>query len=96
MNITCTGFAFIVAHLNCVIPDPAPVVVCPPVRTWSAPFQKQVAAEMRAAPNSAMAEVVRQAIGDRDVARACAGKPRPRAAKPRPVAKPARAAGAQS
>lgn len=76
-TITCTGFAFLFATLTCQVPDPAPVVVCPPVRTWSASFQKKVAAEMRAAPTSAMAEVVRQAIGDRDVARACAGKRRP-------------------
>jgi hypothetical protein len=37
-----------------VTPDPAPAVVCPPVRAWSKSFQKQIAAEMRAAPNSAL------------------------------------------
>lgn len=73
-TITCTGFAFIFAHLTCTIPDPAPAVVCPPVRAWSAPFQKQVATELKAAPNSALAQVAVQAIGDRDIARACARK----------------------
>jgi hypothetical protein len=49
-----------------------PPVVCPPVRTWSRQFQKQIAVEIRAAPNSALAQVAVQSIGDRDVARACA------------------------
>lgn len=70
-TITCTGFAFIVAQLTCTVPDPAPVVICPPVRTWSREFQKQVAAELQAAPNSALAQVAVQSIGDRDVARSC-------------------------
>jgi len=71
--MNCTGFAFIFVQLTCT--DPAsPPVVCPPVRTWSRAFQKQVAAELRAAPNSALAKVAVQAIGDRDVARACAAK----------------------
>jgi hypothetical protein len=48
------------------------VVECPPVRSWSPAFQKQVAAELRATPKgSAMARVVIDAIGDRDVARVC-------------------------
>jgi hypothetical protein len=47
-------------------------VECPPLRTWPPAFQKQIAAELRAAPkNSAMARVVVNAIGDRDVIRAC-------------------------
>lgn len=47
-------------------------VECPPLRTWSAPFQKQLAAELHKAPrDSAMARVTVQAIGDRDIARAC-------------------------
>jgi hypothetical protein len=71
-TITCTGIAFIFASLNCTVPDQPPAVVCPPVRTWSKPFQAQVAAELRAAPKSALATVAVQAIGDRDVARACA------------------------
>ncbi|MEY9110384.1 hypothetical protein ABH999_006580 [Bradyrhizobium yuanmingense] len=71
MTFTCTGFVFIVAQLSCTAPDPAPAVVCPPVRTWSRDFQRRVAAELRAAPDSALAEVAVQAIGDRDVARAC-------------------------
>ncbi len=72
MTFTCTGWVFIAAQLVCTMPDPAPAVVCPPVRTWSRDFQKQVAAELRAAPDSALAAVAVQAIGDRDVARACA------------------------
>ncbi|MCW2195015.1 hypothetical protein AB7M45_007787 [Bradyrhizobium elkanii] len=72
MTFTCTGWAFIAVQLTCTMPDPAPAVVCPPVRAWSQDFQKQVAAEMRAVPNSALAAVAVQAIGDRDVARACA------------------------
>jgi hypothetical protein len=75
-TFTCTGFVFIVAQLTCTVPDRAPAVVCPPVRTWSQAFQKQVAAEMRAAPNSALAQVAIQSIGDRDVARACAKQKR--------------------
>jgi len=71
MNMTCTGFAIIYAQLTCVTTD-VPPVVCPPVRTWSQTFQKQVATEMRAAPTSALAQVAIQAIGDRDIARACA------------------------
>lgn len=72
MTLTCTGFVFIVAQLTCVDSAPAPAAVCPPVRTWSREFQRQVANEMRAAPNSALAQVAIQAIGDRDIARACA------------------------
>jgi hypothetical protein len=71
-TFTCTGWVLIYAQLTCVTPDPAPAVVCPPVRAWSKSFQKQVAAEMRAAPNGALAKVAVQAIGDRDIARACA------------------------
>lgn len=71
-TITCTGFAFIFAQLTCTVPDtPPPAVVCPPVRTWSRDFQHQIADELRAAPNSALAKVAIQTIGDRDVARAC-------------------------
>lgn len=74
-TITCTGFAFIFAQLTCTVPDPPPpAVVCPPVRAWSAEFQKQVATELRAGPRSALATVAVQAIGDRDVARACRRK----------------------
>lgn len=71
-TITCTGIAFFVAQLTCTIPDRPPAVVCPPVRTWSRDFQSRIADEMAAAPNSALAKVAIQAIGDRDVARACA------------------------
>lgn len=47
-------------------------VVCPPVRPWTPAFQKQVAVELRAAPQgSALAQVAIQTVGDRDVARAC-------------------------
>lgn len=67
----CTGFAFIVVQLTCTDPAP-PAVICPPVRTWSRQFQKNVADEIKAAPQSALAAVAIQAIGDRDVARACA------------------------
>ncbi len=72
MIIKCTGFAFIVANLTCTMPDPpAPRVVCPPLRTWSVDFQRQLADEVARAPNSAMAKVVTQTIGDRDAIRAC-------------------------
>lgn len=55
------------------------VVECPPLRAWPAGFQSQLAGELRAAPKgSAMARVVVDAIGDRDVIRAC------RRAKARP------------
>ena len=70
--MNCTGFAFIIVQLTCTDPTPPPAVVCPPVRTWSKEFQKQVAAELRAAANSALAKVAVQSIGDRDIARACA------------------------
>lgn len=76
MTLTCTGFVFIVARLTCIDVTPPPAAVCPPVRTWSREFQKQVAAEMRSNPNSALATVAVQAIGDRDVARACASAKR--------------------
>lgn len=47
-------------------------IVCPPVRPWTPAFQQQVAKELRAAQQgSALAQVVIQSIGDRDVARAC-------------------------
>jgi hypothetical protein len=72
MTLTCTGFVFIVAQLTCVDASPPPAAVCPPVRTWSREFQRQVAREMRAAPGSALAQVAIDAIGDRDIARACA------------------------
>ena len=74
----CTGWVFLYAQLSCTMPPPpAPVVVCPPVRTWSREFQRKVAAELKAAPGSALARVAVQAIGDRDVARACAARPKP-------------------
>jgi hypothetical protein len=72
MMFSCTGWVFLYAQLTCVMPAPAPAVVCPPVRAWSKEFQRQVAAELRAAPSSALAKVAVQSIGDRDVARACA------------------------
>lgn len=72
MILECTGVAFIMVSVTCKDVSPPPVAVCPPVRVWSKAFQKQVAAEMRAAPNSALAKVAIQSIGDRDVARACA------------------------
>jgi len=31
--MNCTGWAFMAVHLTCTTPEPAPVVVCPPVRT---------------------------------------------------------------
>ncbi len=74
MTLNCTGFAFFIVQVTCVDVSAPPAVVCPPVRTWSREFQRQVAAEVRASPNSALAQVAIQAIGDRDVARACAGK----------------------
>lgn len=76
MILECTGIAFFVVNMTCkdISPPAAPVVVCPPVRAWSTTFQKQIAAEMRAAPNSALAKVAVQSIGDRDVARACRSK----------------------
>ena len=72
MTFTCTGWVFLYAQLTCVMPTTAPPVVCPPVRIWNKEFQKQVAVELRASPNSALAKVAIQSIGDRDVARACA------------------------
>ena len=70
----CIGIALVVGWLSCEdpLPPPPPAVICPPVRTWSKEFQKKVAAEMRVAPKSALAEVATQSIGDRDIARACA------------------------
>jgi hypothetical protein len=68
--MTCVGFLFV---FSCQLPAAvAPPVVCPPVRTWSRDFQQQVAAELKAAPNSALGKIAIQAIGDRDIARACA------------------------
>lgn len=67
----CVGLLVMVCQLQ--VATPAPAVVCPPVRTWSREFQKRVAAELRAVPpDSALAAVAIQTIGDRDVARACA------------------------
>lgn len=74
--ITCTGFALGFAMLTCEIPPTTPPAVCPPVRTWTQEFQNQIAAEIEAAPNSALAQVAVQSIGDRDVARACAAAKR--------------------
>jgi hypothetical protein len=75
MTFTCTGWVILYAQLTCVMPEPpTPAVVCPPVRTWSKDFQKQVAAELRAAPDTALAKVAVQSIGDRDIARACRRK----------------------
>ena len=70
--MTCTGFAFLFVMLTCEAPPQPTAVVCPPMRTWSRDFQKKVAHELRAQPGSAMAKVVIDAIGDRDIARACA------------------------
>lgn len=71
--MNCTGIAFIIVQVTCTDPTPPPAI-CPPVRTWTKEFQKQVATELKAAPNSALAKVAIQSIGDRDVARACALK----------------------
>ncbi len=57
-------------HADLRSPPTVPPAVCPPVRTWTQTFQNQVAAEIEAAPNSALAQVAIQSIGDRDVARA--------------------------
>jgi hypothetical protein len=68
--VICLGLLVMICRLEAA---PPPAVVCPPVRPWSVSFQKQVAAELRAAPpDSALAAVAVQAIGDRDTARACA------------------------
>ena len=64
----CFGILVMYCQLQAATP---PAVVCPPVRPWTAEFQKKVAAELKAAPNSALAQVTVQSIGDRDVARAC-------------------------
>jgi hypothetical protein len=77
-TITCTGFAFLFAQLTGTVPETPPAVVCPPVRVWTREFQKQVAQEIRAQPNSALAKVAVQAIGDRDIARACRSENRGR------------------
>jgi hypothetical protein len=71
----CIGIALVIGWLHCEDPPPPPpppAVVCPSVRAWSKDFQKKVAAELRAVPKSALAEVATQSIGDRDIARACA------------------------
>ena len=66
----CLGILVMICRLETA---PPPAVVCPPVRPWSASFQKRIAAELRAAPpDSALAAVAVQSIGDRDVARVCA------------------------
>lgn len=66
----CLGILVMICRLETA---PPPAVVCPPVRPWSTSFQKRVAAELRAAPpDSALAAVAVEAIGNRDVARACA------------------------
>jgi len=79
--ITCTGFALGFAMLTCEVLPTAPPAVCPPVRTWTQTFQNQVAAEIEAAPNSALAQVAIQSIGDRDIARACAAAKRKKKTK---------------
>jgi hypothetical protein len=73
MILECTGFAFLMVNVTCrEVAAAPPAAVCPPVRAWSAEFQKQVAREIRAAPGSALSRVATEAIGMRDVARACA------------------------
>jgi hypothetical protein len=48
------------------------VVVCPPVVEWPADLQQRAAKELRALPEgSALREVVRRAIEQRDVNRRC-------------------------
>ncbi len=67
----CVGLLVMICQIQ--VAAPLPAVVCPPMRTWSREFQKQIAAELRVAPPaSALAAVAIQTIGDRDVARACA------------------------
>jgi hypothetical protein len=70
----CSGLIFgaFIQFANLTCTTDVPPFVCPPVRMWTKQFQKQIAAEIRAAPNSALAQVAVQSIGDRDVARACA------------------------
>lgn len=65
---TCVGLFVMSCTFTGSVPAPS---TCPPVRTWSKSFQQQLAREMRAAPDTAMARVVIDSIGDRDVARAC-------------------------
>jgi hypothetical protein len=70
-TITCTGFAFLFAQLTCSIPETPPAVVCPPVRVWTRDFQKNRLRRNCARSPIALAKVAIQAIGDRDIARAC-------------------------
>jgi hypothetical protein len=47
-------------------------IVCPPVIEWPADLQRRAAAELRALPKgSALSEVARRAIEQRDVNRRC-------------------------
>lgn len=72
--MTGSGFFCIgLIVMQCFVQTPnGTTVECPPLRTWSPAFQKQLAAELRAAPKgSAMARVTVDAIGDRDIIRAC-------------------------
>lgn len=65
---TCVGLFMMTCTFTGSAPAPS---TCTPVRTWSKSFQQQLARELRAAPDSAMARVVIDSIGDRDAARAC-------------------------
>ena len=74
MKLVCFGLLLVVCE-PVAIPPPAQVTVavCPRIASWSADFQKQLAAELRTLPSgSAMEKAIAETLSLRDQARACA------------------------
>ena len=73
MILECVGIAFVYAQMTCKQVDapPVPAARCAPVVEWSQAKQNQIAAELEAAPGSALAALAVEYIGQRDIARAC-------------------------
>ncbi len=72
MKLICIGLLVTVCRTVEAPPARVTVAVCPVTASWSVPFQRRLAAELRAMPEGSAAEqAVAEAVSLRDQARAC-------------------------
>lgn len=74
MKLVCFGLLLVVCQpMQEAVPSRVTVAVCPVTASWSADYQKRLAAELRAlAPGSAIETAIAEALSLRDQVRACA------------------------